>query len=123
MNPLGQMKSTGAADLLNSAATLIIQRGWCRLTHVDHRTGALDVLGALCVAAGAKPSAISDRSDLIASCVPPAKQAAVHVAMEMLEHIMDHDPVSWQYERTNYQCDLINVLKLAALRLQRAISE
>lgn len=123
MGQLSQMKSTGAAELLDDAALLLRNRGWSRITHCDQRSGALDLLGALCVAAGAKVSQITEDESLIANCVPSAKQAAVHVALEALSHSLGSDPIAWQYERKNSLPELINAIQVASFHLKRAIND
>jgi hypothetical protein len=123
MGSLAQMKSTGAALLLLEAATLIRSRGWSRLVYRDPASGALDAVGALCVAAGAKPHLVVDRDDIISFCVPESKQAAVLVAIEVLSHVLKDDLVAWQCVRANCEAELLNGMKVAASLLKNAIDD
>jgi hypothetical protein len=123
MASLGQLKATNASDILLVAARLIKTRGWSRLAPRDARTGALDVLGAFCVAAGAREADVCERDDLIPYAVPPARQAAVHVALEALSAVLGEDAIQWQWKRTNPESDLVNALKVAAFTLSNAISD
>jgi hypothetical protein len=121
MTSLGQMADTGAGQLLRDAVVTLRERGWTQGATRQPRSGAVDVLGALAIAAGALIRDVDDRSDLLTTSVPIARRAAALVAWEALTWAVEDDPVHWQDMAGRQLDEVVKALERAALRLEIAV--
>jgi hypothetical protein len=115
---LRDLAQAGVVALLRDAAALLDERGLAVGMTVDVETGALDVHGALLVAAGARHlDPLS--TDPVEARVPPVNQARVYVAFDVLDALVgDLDAWSDNAEVAT----VVQRLRQAADRLDIAVS-
>lgn len=78
------LKKLGAPELLENAATIIQEKGQAKGITCDLSTGKIDALGALCLAAGAKPkNLITDDPTKVG--IPSSKIGIVLVCVDAIE--------------------------------------
>lgn len=80
---LAQLRDLGAPELLDDAASILKERGHALGVTHDLSTGAVDAMGAICLAAGAKTKNLSDEPT---RCGIPKHRVGVALAcIEILE--------------------------------------
>lgn len=121
MATLGDLADSGAIEILRNAVQVLRNRGWSQGATRDLETGAVDVLGAIAIAAGAPIMQVDDRPDLLTSSVPEARRAAALVAWEALEWACDDEPVEWQDRGQRRLEDVVRALNKAADRLDISV--
>ena len=99
-----QSVAVEAAAILREARAVIERRGWARGVSWDPRTGRVDILGAVAVAAGCSPKETLTSPFPLAHA-PIARRVGALTAWEALDATLDEDPVEWNdaLERTEQQ--------------------
>jgi hypothetical protein len=115
------MADAGANSVLRRAVEVLVDRGWVQGATRDPRTGRVDVLGAVAIAAGAKIKDVDDRPDLLTTSVPIARRAVALAAWEALSWAVDADPMAWQDHNERTRAEVVAALNRAAIRLEIAV--
>lgn len=85
-----------AAAILHTAVTILTEHGWTQGITRDPMTGAVDVLGAIALAAGIPPKKIAPLgSDAILDTAPVARRPGAFYAWEALDAHLDRNPQVW----------------------------
>lgn len=121
MSTLGNLADSGAVKVLRDSIIVLRKRGWSQGATRDLETGAVDVLGAIAIAAGAPIMQVDDRPDLLMTSVPHAMRAAALIAWETLEWACEDDPVEWQDRGTRRLEEVVKTINKAADRLDIAV--
>lgn len=97
---LRQYRVAGVHEILWAAATEIEVRGdIARGVHYDPSMDLVDAEGALAIAAGAPTLRLLRHDDDLIAVVPPARQAAVALAIEAMEGWFGEDLTAWSDAR------------------------
>jgi len=80
---LAQLRDLGAPELLDDAASILKERGHALGVTHDLSTGAVDAMGAICLAAGAKAKNLSDEPTR--SGIPKNRVGVALACIEVLE--------------------------------------
>lgn len=82
-----------AVDILRKAAVVLLERGWTQGAVLDPKSGGVDVLGAIALAAGVRVKCLLD--DDVLATVPRAVVPGALFAVEALDAYLDQYPVAW----------------------------
>ena len=85
-----------AATVLRDAVEILDVHGWTRGITRDQITGAVDILGAILLAAGLPPALVDpEGNDACLTDVPPARRPGAFYAWEALDARLDANPQTW----------------------------
>lgn len=80
---LAQLRDLGAPELLDDATSILKEHGHALGVTYDFSTGAVDAMGAICLAAGAKPKNLTDEP--IRCGIPKHRVGIALACIEILE--------------------------------------
>jgi hypothetical protein len=82
-----------AAQILRRASVILLERGWTQGATLDPKSGSVDVLGAIALAAGVKVKCLLD--DDVLATIPRAIMPGALLAIEALDAHLGQYPVTW----------------------------
>lgn len=111
----------GVADLLDGAASVIAERGFCKGVRLNPANGAVDLVAALAIAGGADPKGLTGSRNLLDTGIPSVNEAALCLSIDVLEAILGLDPEEWADSPLVGPSDVQRLLRQTATRLRIAV--
>lgn len=117
-----ELEEAGVADLLKNAAVLISERGLSKGLRVDLRDGSVDPVAALALASGASIKTVHNSCSTFDLGVPAVREAALILAVEALEAILNQDLEEWSDSDQITADDVQGLFERTSVLLQIAIT-
>lgn len=116
------MRNIGVHNLCEQAATIITERGYTTGMYINPHTGAVDLKGALLLAAGADERRLFACDGDPEQCrVPPIAQGRYHGAVYVLEALAGAELEAWADQPGRGQVEAQALLAQAARRIAIAV--
>lgn len=117
---LRELADAGVASLLEAAADVIAFRGMVKGIRYNPSDGSVDLVAALALASGAKPKKLISSVSLLDTGTPPAKEANLHAALDVLDALVP-EVETWADSPDITTQDVESLLRDAAMRLRIAV--
>lgn len=118
---LKELADLGVPNLLEQAANVLEERGLAKGLRLNPATGEVDLVAALAIAAGAKPSDLIASSTLLDTGLPDNKQMLLHATMDALDALRN-EPDIWADSDTVTVADVQSLFRETAVLLRSAIT-
>lgn len=111
----------GVPDLLEGAADVIVERGFCKGVRLNPANGSVDLVAALAIAGGADPRVLTGSRTLLDTGIPSINEALLCLSVEVLEAILGVDPEEWSDSPVVGPREVERLLRQTATRLRIAV--
>lgn len=117
-----ELTEAGVPDLLEKGADLIGEKGLSKGLRVNLRDNSVDPVAALALASGAPIMEVHNSCCLADLGVPAVKEAALILAVEYLEAILNRPLEEWADLQEVTAQDVQRLFRMTAVRLKIAIT-
>jgi hypothetical protein len=118
---LREYADAGVPDLLERAADVLAERGLAKGLRYQPADGSVDLVAALALAAGARPSDVMSSVTLLDLGVPAVAEGPLHAALDVLDALCP-EVEAWADAPDVTASDVERLLRQAAMRLRIAVT-
>jgi hypothetical protein len=112
-----ECRKLGVPKLLEKTANIIKQRGLAKGLRVDPHNGAVDLIAALAIAAGAKPQNLLSSVSILDIEIPAANEAVFFAAIDVLDALRP-EPDTWADDPSISAIEVQNFLIEASMLIK-----